>query len=180
MILAGDFNLPPSDAAWAGVGTDATPLIQGRATTLDEEDGRFVSAYDNLWVVAGRALPLTAAGVLDTPAFLGMSHSETRDRVSDHAPVWLALDAAAPLQVLEPWTPAGPAEPVASSASASSAPAPAPVSAEGRAVVGNANSYIYHLEGCPSFNSVGNANRVPFPSPAAAEAEGYRLARNCQ
>lgn len=48
-------------------------------------------------------------------------------------------------------------------------------------VIGNRNSKVYHLpEGCPSYNQVGEKNRVPFDSEAEAEASGYRRAGNCR
>ena len=46
-------------------------------------------------------------------------------------------------------------------------------------VIGNRNSRVYHLRGCPGFNQVSEANRVIFPSEAAAQAEGFRRAGNC-
>ena len=46
---------------------------------------------------------------------------------------------------------------------------------------GNRNSKIYHFpQGCPSYDKVAPHNRVEFPSAAAAEAAGYRMARNCK
>lgn len=48
-------------------------------------------------------------------------------------------------------------------------------------VRGNRNSKVYHLpRGCPGFDQIADHNRVPFPSPAAASAAGYRRAGNCR
>jgi hypothetical protein len=47
------------------------------------------------------------------------------------------------------------------------------------AIVGNRRSHIYALPGCPSYDKMAPGNRVTFPSAQAAEAAGYRLARNC-
>lgn len=58
------------------------------------------------------------------------------------------------------------------------AEAPASEPAEGP-VVGNARSGIYHRPDCPDYGSISPLNRVSFPSRAAAEAAGYRQARNC-
>lgn len=44
---------------------------------------------------------------------------------------------------------------------------------------GNRNSRIYHLPNCPGFNAMAPHNRVVFATGAAAEAAGYRKARNC-
>ncbi len=46
-------------------------------------------------------------------------------------------------------------------------------------VRGNRHSHIYHWPGCSNYDDIADYNRVPFPSRRAAEAEGYRAARNC-
>jgi phosphatidylserine/phosphatidylglycerophosphate/cardiolipin synthase-like enzyme len=46
-------------------------------------------------------------------------------------------------------------------------------------VVGNRRSRIYQWPGCPFYGQVGVRNRVEFADAAAAEAAGYRPARNC-
>lgn len=46
-------------------------------------------------------------------------------------------------------------------------------------VRGNRNSMIYHWRGCPNYDDIAPKNRVDFTSPTAAEAAGYRPARNC-
>jgi deoxyribonuclease-1 len=46
-------------------------------------------------------------------------------------------------------------------------------------IIGNRNSRIYHLPGCPSYNAVAERNRVYFSTEAVASAAGYRKARNC-
>jgi len=46
-------------------------------------------------------------------------------------------------------------------------------------VVGNRRSRIYAWPGCSSYDTMSAANRVEFPSREAAEAAGYRQARNC-
>jgi len=47
------------------------------------------------------------------------------------------------------------------------------------AVVGNSRSHIFEWPGCPYYSDISPDNRVPFPSPQAAEAAGYRPAHNC-
>jgi endonuclease YncB( thermonuclease family) len=59
------------------------------------------------------------------------------------------------------------------------APAPATAAAAAGSIIGNRNSKIYHLPNCPDYNKVSERNRVPFASEAAAQAAGYRKARNC-
>ncbi len=51
----------------------------------------------------------------------------------------------------------------------------------GAPVIGNRNSRVYHLpKGCPSYNQVGERNRVFFSNAAEAEAAGFRQADNCR
>jgi endonuclease YncB( thermonuclease family) len=47
------------------------------------------------------------------------------------------------------------------------------------AVVGNARSHIFEWPACPYYSSISQDNQVPFQSPQAAEAAGYRPAHNC-
>jgi len=47
-------------------------------------------------------------------------------------------------------------------------------------IVGNKNSKIYHMPGCPGYDQVSGANRVTFRSESEAEAAGYRRAKNCR
>jgi len=47
------------------------------------------------------------------------------------------------------------------------------------AVIGNRRSHIFHRPDCPDYLKVSLSNRVPFATAAAAEAAGYRQARNC-
>jgi phosphatidylserine/phosphatidylglycerophosphate/cardiolipin synthase-like enzyme len=44
---------------------------------------------------------------------------------------------------------------------------------------GNPQSKIYHLPGCPGYGRSSPANRVTFPTEAAAKKAGYRKAENC-
>ncbi len=46
-------------------------------------------------------------------------------------------------------------------------------------VVGNKNSGIYHIEGCPGYTKTSARNRVAFETEDAAIADGFRKARNC-
>lgn len=46
-------------------------------------------------------------------------------------------------------------------------------------VLGNRRSRVYHLPHCPNYDDISPANREPFASARAAEAAGYRRARNC-
>ena len=64
-------------------------------------------------------------------------------------------------------------------------PVSAPVVRESTAsrkpILGNKRSKIYHLpNGCPSYGKAADHNEVPFGSESAAQAAGYRKAKNCR
>jgi hypothetical protein len=44
---------------------------------------------------------------------------------------------------------------------------------------GNRASKIYHLPGCPNYNDIAERNIVWFKTREAAEAAGFRMAKNC-
>lgn len=64
--------------------------------------------------------------------------------------------------------------------SAQTTTTPSTTTAQSGEVVGNKNSKIYHLPGCPGYNTVSEKNRVTFKSAEEAEAAGYTRAKNCQ
>jgi len=98
ILLAGDFNLRPNHPAWAALRAHAEPVIVHGATTLSTVDGRFANLYDNIFISVDHRLPLIRAGIFDFPAALGVTHEDARRRVSDHAPVFVTLDDAAPIR----------------------------------------------------------------------------------
>jgi len=55
----------------------------------------------------------------------------------------------------------------------------APTSDAPGAVIGNRRSHIFHRPDCPGYLKITPQPRVLFKTAAAAEAAGYRLARNC-
>ena len=57
--------------------------------------------------------------------------------------------------------------------------AAAPTTSAAGPVIGNRNSRIYHLPGCPNYSQVAERDHVPFKTEAEAQAAGYRKARNC-
>lgn len=72
--------------------------------------------------------------------------------------------------------------PLNASASTESAPqqtASTATSVPKGSVRGNRRSLIYQWPGCPYYNAISESNRVEFPNPQAAEAAGYRPAKNC-
>lgn len=97
-ILFGDFNLQPHHDGWASMRAVARPLITEGATTLSTHDRRYANLYDNLWVPRRQDLPLGDAGILPFPVVLTegtgeeWNHEKARDRVSDHAPVYVLFE----------------------------------------------------------------------------------------
>ncbi|TVU70763.1 endonuclease/exonuclease/phosphatase family protein [Cobetia crustatorum] len=91
-IIMGDFNMAPSESAWGDLrALGLRPLITKGATTLSSTDGRYASLYDNIWFVPGE-WPKARGDVFRFPAYLGITHKTARADVSDHAPVYMALD----------------------------------------------------------------------------------------
>lgn len=181
VLLMGDFNLAPTNPAWAPMGEVAYPLIQEGGTTLSTIDGRFANLYDNIWVDAGVNLPITEFGRVEfAHQILGITHEEARDRVSDHIPVYVTLEAGASAR-FDPNDFDGAR--IALRTGSAGAPQAAPDDVRGPdgtgPIIGNANSKIYHLPGCPSYARVGERNRTPFATEAEAVAAGFRPARNC-
>jgi endonuclease YncB( thermonuclease family) len=46
-------------------------------------------------------------------------------------------------------------------------------------VRGNSHTHIYQWPGCPTYDAISERNRVDFANAAAAQAAGFRPARNC-
>lgn len=181
VFMMGDFNLAPSNPAWAPVGEIMHPLIQQGATTLSTIDGRFANLYDNIWVPAGTSVPVVAAGRLEFPhQVLGISHGEARDRVSDHIPVWVEVNARSDGAIFNPFEPQemNLTAPVRSEAP-DSATGSVAGAGQGPAVLGNRRSQIYHLPHCLSFDRIGESNKVAFASEDEAMGAGFRRAGNC-
>ena len=94
-LLFGDFNLPPWSEYWAMMLEVAEPLITEGATTLSTHDRRYANLYDNVWVPRDHVLPLGETGILQFPILLTeltgdyWDHRKARDRISDHAPVYV-------------------------------------------------------------------------------------------
>ena len=69
--------------------------------------------------------------------------------------------------------------PLATSAEGASPSAQAAPKAAAGPIVGNRRSMIYEWPGCPYYDKIAPRNRVSFPNAQAAEAAGYRPAKNC-
>lgn len=186
-MLVGDFNLPPSDPAWAPLKQHAKPLINHGATTLSGRDGRYANLYDNIWISKNSPLKVATAGIIDYPKLLGWSHEKSRSHISDHAPVYAVLGRAQ-LDTASVTDHDGGREAGSSGSGLATRLQPAPrvmtvsdASHQGKgAVRGNSHSMIYHRPDCPSYNRISVKNQVEFSSAQAAETSGYRLAGNCR
>jgi endonuclease/exonuclease/phosphatase family metal-dependent hydrolase len=92
-LLAGDFNLEPGDPAWRALDAHARALLTRGGSTLSTLEGRYASLYDNIFVPDDYRLGNATWGVFRYPEAFNWSHLGARDRVSDHAPVYLVLGA---------------------------------------------------------------------------------------
>jgi endonuclease/exonuclease/phosphatase family metal-dependent hydrolase len=175
IMLMGDFNTPPTSPAWDNLDASARPLVLNGASTLSTTDGKFSNLYDNIFVSKHSAIKVNSVQVFNYPKYLAMTHAQGRDRVSDHAPIFLSADfsgGSASTAVAQPATTRpNPMKPAAASADS------------GKnltlAIRGNKKTMVYHRPDCPSYNAVSEKNRVEFNNAAAAEAQHYHLAGNC-
>ncbi len=167
-FVAGDFNLKPEDPAFGLLKRFASPVITSGATTLSKTTGKYANLYDNIWIPNNIQASMKS-GILDFPSILGISHEEARSTISDHAPVYLFVD-----QMDE--TTGHYDHKLAGSINASATPVRATVAY----VRGNKSSKIYHLPGCPSYETMKNSsNLVEFMTDTQAEQAGFRKAGNC-
>jgi len=69
--------------------------------------------------------------------------------------------------------------PLAASTEGASPSAQAAPKAAAGLIVGNRRSMIYEWSGCPYYDKIAPSNQASFPNAQAAEAAGYRPAKNC-
>jgi len=93
-LLLGDFNLQPDHEKWASLlSLGAVPAIVNGQTTLSTTAGEYANLYDNIWH-EGKGLNISDRGILKFPELLQIEHLEARDRISDHAPVYIGINGA--------------------------------------------------------------------------------------
>ncbi|MFJ3486180.1 endonuclease/exonuclease/phosphatase family protein [Pseudomonas sp. NPDC090202] len=172
IMLMGDFNTPPDSPAWNSLDASAKPLVTSGASTLSTTDGKFSNLYDNIFVGKNAAIRVNNVQVFNYPKYLGMTHAQGRDSVSDHAPIFLSasLGNVGPVSVSTQPARANPMQPATPAANTANL---------ALAIRGNKKTMVYHRPDCPSYNAIAESNRVEFNSAAAAEAQHYRLAGNC-
>ena len=176
VFLAGDFNLAPSDPAWAALADLAIPLITEGNTTISPVDGRFANLYDNIWAPVNQPLPIAAFGSYEFPGqLLGIDHEAARAQVSDHIPVWMEIDVSSGYATYEP----GPAALVQGALESAPGSGDLPAGKVAPAIIGNLRSGIYHLERCPGYAQTSTKNRIEFMTEQAAISGGFRRAKNC-
>ena len=137
----------------------------GRAVGLVTYDGQDVNLAQ---LKAGLAwFYRQYAGELDTDRRAAYERAEREAREARRG-LWADPAPVAPWEYRHPETKAETKAGAPGAAGQSSAP-----------IVGNRNSMIYHRPDCPDYSKVSERNRVPFKSESAAQAAGYRKARNC-
>lgn len=193
IMLMGDFNMHPGDAAFSSLRSQAIPMVTAGASTLSIKTGKFANLYDLVWANASARSMMSGVGIVNFPAMLGIDHAKARSHVTDHLPVYFQLGrvklsssvqmaypqgpgqqmsrvATAPAQNDSPFTPKARAATVSTASANQSGP-----------VHGNKNSLIYHLSsGCPSYDKVSPKNLVVFKTESEALANSYRKAGNCR
>jgi endonuclease/exonuclease/phosphatase family metal-dependent hydrolase len=175
IMLMGDFNTPPTSPAWGNLDASARPLVLDGASTLSTTDGKFSNLYDNIFISKNSAIRVSNVQVFNYPKYLGMTHAQGRDRVSDHAPVFITANFSGGSQTAAvPKSKPSSANPMNPSSAANDSAKNLTV-----AIRGNRKTLVYHRPDCPSYDSIAEKNRVEFPSAAAAEAQHYHLAGNC-
>ncbi|SEL95319.1 helix-hairpin-helix domain-containing protein [Halomonas daqiaonensis] len=93
-LLIGDFNLAPDHDGWTALrALGAEPAITDGRTTLATTADSYSNLYDNIWFDASILDP-SDRGILRFPDLLPLDHQEARDRISDHAPVYVGLHGA--------------------------------------------------------------------------------------
>jgi endonuclease YncB( thermonuclease family) len=107
-----------------------------------------------------------------TPRDRSLYHEAERHADSLHAGLWRENNP------LPPWMFRRQAHNHSEGAHRSAGATMPPSTAVG-AVIGNYRSHIFHRPDCPNYADVSAKNRVVFATAAAAEAAGYRQARNC-
>ena len=159
-FLMGDFNMEPKEYSWDALKQVATPLITVGGTTLAYKDGEYANLYDNIWV-PNNLRAHVQAGIFDLPSYTGMSNKQTRDQISDHAPVYMILSDM-------------------DEESGHFDPRMLKLEEQTSLIRGNKNSEIYHLPGCGSYNDMARSpNLQEFATEQMAIQAGYRRARNC-
>lgn len=175
IMLMGDFNTPPTSPAWGNLDASAKPLVLTGASTLSTTDGKFSNLYDNIFVSKNSAIRVNNVQIFNYPKFLGMTHAQGRDSVSDHAPVFISANFSGGSQAIAPTQAKAPLpNPMKPSTAANDSGKNLTV-----AIRGNKKTMVYHRPGCPSYDAIAEQNRVEFANAAAAEAQHYRLAGNC-
>lgn len=89
-------------------------------------------------------------------------------------------DPALAAEYTQNWnTRAARSRPLAAAEEGDSSSAQAAPKAAAGPIVGNRRSMIYEWPGCPYYDKIAPGNRVSFPNAQAAQAAGYRPAKNC-
>ncbi|UEB97872.1 endonuclease/exonuclease/phosphatase family protein [Pseudomonas sp. HN2] len=174
IMLMGDFNTPPTSPAWDRLDSSARPLVLNGATTLSTTDGKFANLYDNIFVSKDSTMKVNSVQVFDYPKHLGLTHTQGRRSVSDHAPIFLNADLSKGGK--------GSTSITTRQVEISATPVQAGTNKKSVnvAIIGNRKTLVYHRPDCPSYDAVSEKNRVSFDSEADAVNQNFRLAGNCK
>lgn len=88
ILLFGDFNLPPQSNAFNELRKRMRPAMVTGASTLSKADWKFANLYDQIWY---KGIQPEFAGIFAFPSTLKVRHGYARDKISDHAPLFIRL-----------------------------------------------------------------------------------------
>lgn len=151
----------------------AKPLMLKGASTLSAKDGQFANLYDNVIISKDSRMWINSAEVFNYPKYLGLSHAQVRSLVSDHAPIFLNVRLSSTASSLPTSTSLRKIANPSGSAERNTTNRPTPSQPQAM-VIGNMQTKIYHMPGCPSYATVSAKNRIKFPNEKDAMALDFR------
>ena len=170
-------------------GVDVRAIVDRSQLEEDRSDtyavGRLASGGVPILVDTVRGLMHNKVMIVDGKTIVTGSFNYTWSAEHRNAENLLVIhDPALAAEYTQNWDiRAARSRPLKVSASAESAqPQTAATNAAGvpkGAVRGNRRSMMYQWPGCPYYDAISESNRVEFPTAQAAQAAGYRPAKNC-
>jgi endonuclease/exonuclease/phosphatase family metal-dependent hydrolase len=88
VLLMGDFNLPPQNKAFKDLHKTMKPSMTVGASTLSKANFKYANLYDQIWF---SGVQPESAGIFAFPSKLRVEHMYARERISDHAPIYIRM-----------------------------------------------------------------------------------------
>lgn len=93
VLLMGDFNLPPQSKAFEDLHKMMKPSMTVGASTLSKANFKYANLYDQIWFAGVQP---DSAGIFAFPSRLRIGHMYARERISDHAPIYVRMPERRP------------------------------------------------------------------------------------